>query len=338
MSGQQMALRFVAGARTDARYLSPKGKALLAHAIAAARGHGLTCSEIGRRYDIAPSTAQSYASRDMSPKGQAARHAESGRSCTLPEQEEAEVLRLAKDQRAAHRVIDNAWTRTAFANVTQQRVPNASSSTITRFWQRHGWPTHRLQARTPGELRDTLQAEADEFQQTATTYVHDHEIPPANVHVADETGLWNGSVALRSRVDPDTMDTGGLRQGDNARDTGMVALSAAGTVDSYFLQHQRQVTRKRDGQSVVTQKRVAGMGTQEMLEWSKGFAERHQADGESVLILDRLGSHRNKQVHGVLEEGGVKTFLLPPQASKLISPCENTFFSSFKARMRRTGT
>jgi hypothetical protein len=70
-------------------------------------------------------------------------------------------------------------------------------------------------------------------------------------------------------VDPDTLDSGALRNGDNARDTGMVALNAAGGIDAYFLQHQKQITHKIDGQIVVTQKQIAGMGTNEMLGWAQ---------------------------------------------------------------------
>jgi hypothetical protein len=74
-----------------------------------------------------------------------------------------------------------------------------------------------------------------------------------------------------------------------------------------------------------------------MLEWSKGLPSVINPRASRCWSwIDR--PHRNKQVHGVLQEGGVKTLLLPPQASKPISPCDNTFFSSFKARMRRTGT
>ena len=169
-------------------------------------------------------------------------------------------------------------------------------------------------------------------------YVHEHEIPPENIHIADETGMWNGSVALRTRVDPDTQDTGVKRHGDNHRDTGMVALSAAGGIDAYFLRHQPQITRREDGRTVILQRAIRGMGTDQMLEWSKGFVERREPEGESVLLLDHLGCHRNKKVLQTLEDGGVHTFLIPPQASKLISPCDNTFFASLKARLRQMNT
>jgi hypothetical protein len=80
------------------------------------------------------------------------------------------------------------------------------------------------------------------------------------------------------------------------------------------------------------------MGTKQMLEWSAAFAERHADQGDSVLILDRLGCHRNRQVLKTLEDGHLHRFLLPPQAAKLVSPCDNSFFASLKARLREMDT
>jgi hypothetical protein len=271
---------------------------------------------------------------DMSEEAQHERHTQSGKHPLLTEAEETEILRLATAARERHELVDTRWTRTTIALVTDGRIPNATDALISRFWKHAGWPLRRAQARTPQELRPTLQDEADTFRSQVTDYVHEHNIPPANVHVADETGMWNGSVAQRTRVHPGTLDPGLQRKGDNQRDTGMVALSAAGQIDSYFLQHRKLVTRKQDGQTVIVQKGVSGMGTEQMLEWSRGFVERHAPEGESVLLLDRLGAHRNKKVLDTLEAGHVHPFLIPPQASKIISPCDNSFFSSMKARMR----
>jgi hypothetical protein len=50
--------------------------------------------------------------------------------------------------------------------------------------------------------------------------------------------MWNGSVPLRTRADPATIEAGGLREGDNRRDTGMVALSVGENADAEFLPHQ----------------------------------------------------------------------------------------------------
>jgi hypothetical protein len=43
-------------------------------------------------------------------------------------------------------------------------------------------------------------------------------------------------------------------------------------------------------------------------------------------------------VIAILETGGVHLFFIPPQASKSISPCDNSFLSSMKARMRNMST
>jgi hypothetical protein len=78
--------------------------------------------------------------------------------------------------------------------------------------------------------------------------------------------FWSGSVALRTRADPATTAAGVLRHGDNRRDTGMVAISAAGEVDAQFIAHRRQVTNRRGDQTAVVEKRISGMDTKQMTQ------------------------------------------------------------------------
>jgi hypothetical protein len=99
-----------------------------------------------------------------------------------------------------------------------------------------------------------------EFHGIVTDYVHAHDIPPANVHIADETGIWSGYVPLRTRMDPAAMDAGVLREGDNRRDAGMVALTAGRSVDAEFLPHQGQVTRRVGDQTVISMMLLARSG------------------------------------------------------------------------------
>jgi glutathione synthase/RimK-type ligase-like ATP-grasp enzyme len=84
-----------------------------------------------------------------------------------------------------------------------------------------------------------LPQEAQDFQRVVTEYVHEAEILQENVYVADEISMWSDPVPLRTRIDPATMDAGIVRDGNNRRDTSMVALSAAGQIDATFLPHQR---------------------------------------------------------------------------------------------------
>jgi hypothetical protein len=124
------------------------------------------------------------------------------------------------------------------------------------------------------------------------------------------------------------MDAGVLRHGHNRRNTDMVALSAAGEVDAQFIAHQRQITNKRCGPTVVVEKEISGMDTKQITQWAQGFAERHSQEGESVFLMDRLECHRNREVQERLKESHIELFLPPPQSAKLISSCDNSFFSS----------
>jgi hypothetical protein len=116
----------------------------------------------------------------------------------------------------------------------------------------------------------------------------------------------------------------------------MVALNAAGGIDAEFLEYRKEMTRQENGRKVVINKRVSGMGTEQMLSWSAGLVDRHP--GDHVLRMDRLRCHRNKEVIATLETGGVHPFFIPPQVSKYISPCDNSFFMSMKDRMRNMNT
>ena len=142
----------------------------------------------------------------------------------------------------------------------------------------------------------------------------------------DETGLWNGSVSQRTYVNPSTMDSGVVSPGDHKRDTGVVALSADGTVHPYFISHSPQKTKKINGRNVIVQKKVAGMGFDQMNEWSKEFANKYGDPNGTVLIMDRLRVHMNPKIKNNLEEKHVKCFYLPPQGAKLASVCDNSFF------------
>jgi hypothetical protein len=75
-----------------------------------------------------------------------------------------------------------------------------------------------------------------------------------------------------------------------------------------------------------------------MNNWTQCLLERHREDGPSVLIMDRLGCHQNREVLAQLRDGEMELFLLPPQAAMLIFPCDNSFFASLKAQLRTMNT
>jgi transposase len=63
-----------------------------------------------------------------------------GRPSKLTNDEKEEILARARQQRAEHSVIDTYWTRAMMAEVTDDRIPSATDSSISRFWQRAEWP------------------------------------------------------------------------------------------------------------------------------------------------------------------------------------------------------
>jgi transposase len=168
---------------------TPRAKKRAAATFSAAHASGVSWPEIAHDVGISPRTIRSWASTDMTERAQQDRRSHSGRHCLLTQDEDAEILRRAGDQRSEHGVIDDAWTRATIADVTGNRLANVPDSFISRFWQRMGWPTRRVQSRSTRETRTTLQQEALEFQQTVHEYVRSRDIPPERVIVADETGM-----------------------------------------------------------------------------------------------------------------------------------------------------
>jgi hypothetical protein len=156
--------------------------------------------------------------------------------------------------------------------------------------------------------------------------------------VAGETGMWNGFVAARTCVDPDTMDSSVRRTGNHPRDTEKAALSTTGVTDAQFLEHRPRKTRLVNGRTFIVQRGITGMGTDQMKQWIQGFSEQHEEDGASVLMLDCLWCHRNQEFLKTLKEANIHIFLMPPQTAKLISLFNNSFFGSLKARLRKLNT
>ena len=288
---------------------------------------------------LPPTTTYRWISTDMSPTAQSQRQIHPRRAANLSIQEESKVLRIAKKLRENHQPVTIEVTRQIIAHVTNGRVPNCSKTWISLFWKKHGWPSRRVQQKNQKELRDSLKDEVAEFRNEVNQYVSNNNIPLNHIHVMDETGLWNGSVVQRTYCDPSTMDSGVLGKGDHRRDTGVVAISADGSVNSFFIKHVPQRTQTINGQRTIVTRGVSGMGLSQMDQWVTHFGSTHSEAEKSVLLMDRLKSHTNQKIVSRLEnEYNIKVFHFPPQGAKYASVCDNSFFSTLKNRMSKKDT
>ena len=187
----------------------------------------------------------------MNPLSQNQRQQHSRRNRILSLQEELKVIQIAKEMREKHIAVTIEVTRSIIEQVTKGQVIHCSRSWISLFNQRHGWPSRRVQQRNQKELRESLQDEVTQFQNEVNQYVSSNNIPLNRIHAMDETGLWNGSVALRTYCDPSTMDSGVLADGNHRRDTGVVAISDDGSIDPFFIHHLPQKTQTVNGQKTI---------------------------------------------------------------------------------------
>ena len=144
----------------------------------------------------------------------------------LSDEEVNEVVARAVQARAAGVAVDQMWTRHTIGEVTNGRVCDASGSFISKFWNEQGWPSWQIQERCAKGMRPTILEEAAAFQQMVIAYLKANSVTIHHFHIMDETGLWTGSVAPRTYVNPATRDPGVIQPGDHRRDTGIVTLTA----------------------------------------------------------------------------------------------------------------
>ena len=155
----------------------------------------------------------------------------------ISEAEEEIVIQLARNRRQKGKVVNIEWTKKVINKVTLGRVPSASDSYITKFWRKHKWTNRRAYQRTTKECRPSLIEEINQCIKKVEDYIKEHKIPASNVFIMDETGLWTGTINLRTYVDPKTCDSSIIRNCTSQRDTGVVAISSSGIVFPYFIKH-----------------------------------------------------------------------------------------------------
>ena len=236
------------------------------------------------------------------------------------------------------KVVDLKWTKKTICKVTLGRVSSPSDSYIVKFWEKHGWKSRKACQRSPREMRGTMDQEVKDFILKVEHYIHQNNIPSANVFMMDETGLWNGNVCLRTYVDPDTLDNGVIQCSKNQRDTGVVAISATGIVYSEFIKHVPQKTKVEMGKKVIVQQGISGMNISLMKKFASNFGEKFRNENEIILMMDNLRAHLNSEVQEVFASFRVKTFPIPPHSAKFLSVCDNSFFHSMKERLRKEDT
>ena len=319
--------------KISAKFIKPEGRQELTRQVKDLRGDGKSWKTIEEKSPVPLTTIRRWSEMDMSAQAQEERQIHVRGKKLLTDDEKAIVIGCAITERANGLPVTQSWTRQTINDVTAGRVVHASDSFISQFWSQAGWPSRLTQSRSAKEMRSTLQQECTQVKNEVMHYITEHQIPSSRVHVMDETGLWGGSVAPRTSVNPATNDASVLRQGEHNRDTGIVTLTADGSVDAEFLAHSPQRSRIVKGERVITERGVAGVGTKQMNDWADGFCRRHGSPDKSVLILDRLAAHRGADARTKLEGSNITPFFMPSQAARIISPCDNSFFSSMKARL-----
>lgn len=130
--------------------------------------------------------------------------------------------------------------------------------------------------------------------------------------------------------------------GDSFRDTMAATLDWRGYwIPPFYIKTQYANASKASGRRPEpNQKAEKGMTTRKMIEYADHLNKF--VDEPSVLCMDRLGSHKSKEVIEYIEafrtSSGVQKFkvkLLPPKGAFLVSPLDFGFFGYWKAKYHK---
>jgi hypothetical protein len=245
------------------------------------------------------------------------------------------IILEAQDKRSRGGVVHLKWT-VEKANEISNGTFSPSESWASKFWKKMGWYRRKATPRNEKEMRPNLSDQISDFQRRIEAQVLEESIPKENIWSMDEVGIWNGEAALHTYVDPETMDSSVIEFGNHRRDSVMMLLSSTGERKWRFIEHKNAKTKKMGKQSVILEKGISGVGLTQMNEWVDEDIEEN--DHPSILIMDQLASHKNKEINKKLKSKNWKRELIPPQGGKYCSPLDNSFFSVAKARLRRKDT
>ena len=317
----------------EASDFSSAGKARIASEAKRLHQEGHSFRSMSTDSGLSRSTLHRWCSNEMSVGAQGERYSKCGQKPMFGADQTEALITRAKARRQEHQPVDLHWTAaTAKEIMMSEEMP--SRSWCSKFWKKHGWPNRKATPCNEKELRPSIREEALEFIAAVEGYIRENDIPDHLVVAADETGVWTGATSRRTYVNPDDMDSSVIQSGNHRRDTVMMSFSMSGEAKQHFIRHRPMKTSKKKGSTMIIEKGVSGMGIEQMREWALIFVQ----SGAKVLILDGLSAHKNAAIHQIFEENGVKVFITPPQCGKMINPCDNPFFSTFKARLARYDT
>jgi hypothetical protein len=270
----------------------------------------------------------------MDEQSQQSRLSLRGHEQKLTVEQEQQLIDEAKNLRSLPRpeAVSIDWTVNKVEEITGGAW-KPSNGWGSKFWVRQGWPNRATQARNLKECRATLAQEAADFQEEMRIYALNNHIPKDGIWAMDETGVWTGGVPPRTFVDPATMDSSVIQDGDHQRDSVAMALSVTGESHFDFIEHKAQRSSVRQGVRTIVERGFVGMGTAQMEAFTDSF--NNDAPTAKLLIMDGLSAHKNKGVAKKFDDAGVGHKIMPPQTAKLISPLDNPYFATFKAKLRK---
>ena len=133
--------------RINPCHLKSEGKESVQQQMMFARAHGMSLNDISKVSPISRATMYRWSRTDMSSNSQKERQNHPRREQLLNEEEKAQLIQKAKEQRSNHQPVSVEWTRQSINEITGGRVPNASNGFISKFWRESGWPSRRTQKR-----------------------------------------------------------------------------------------------------------------------------------------------------------------------------------------------
>ena len=282
--------------------------------------------------NISRKTIYNYVNKDMNIEKQQMRNKKKGRKTKLSREENDMFIQKCREMRDLKIAVSSKWAQSTIKLITRQNghewIP--SMSTIGNIFRKNKWHHRKSQKRSPMSDPDDKFEKIENFKKTLKKLIKDNNLKRKNVHIMDETGLYSDSIPPYTW----TMDTDNeayvVSSGQQRRDTVVATIRADGKGFATFIEHKNMKTKSVKGQKIIVDKGTKGMILIEMHKWNKEFIK--WAEKGDVLIMDNLGSHRNKEVVKELEDHGIIVLFFPPRCADVLSVLDNCFFATYKRR------
>ena len=241
----------------------------------------------------------------------------------IPEEIQNQTIDRLKERRKCGCHVDLNITK----NIIHEIAPDfkVSYSTIRRFLISNGWKRRKAQVRHPSQLSSDREKLIINFREKVQHVINEKHLKSSQLHIVDESAILSDYIPFYTYISPEEKDPYVVGNPNPKRDTIIVTLTANGGGHLFYIKHRnRDVREDCNGNKVLKDDGVKGVGINEFIEWSKSFVK--YAKPGDLLLLDNLHAHKHPEVIQFLQENGIEILFFPVRCADTLSVLDNSFF------------